>query len=99
MAFPVTVSVYDIGPSNPVSGAVTDPMGHRLVQHADAVIETHADGWKGTFLSYLPVDLGGLYHIETPTGATAQITVTATSTSETAFDGMGPCPFVDPVGR
>jgi hypothetical protein len=93
MAFPVSLAVYDIGPTDPVSGAIADPMGHRIARQAEAVIEVHPNGWKGTFLTYLPLDLGGIYRVETAEGAKGQITVTAASQSETAFEGMGTCPF------
>ena len=93
MAFAASVSVYDIGPIDLVTGQVAEDLGNLIAANADAAIEIHTLGWKGTFLTPLQLQLGGIYWIETADKKTSQITVTAASSSENSFDGLGVSPF------
>jgi hypothetical protein len=93
MAFAATVSLFDIGPIDLVTGKIAEERGMLIAQYADVVVDVHPQGWKGTFLTHLPLQLGGHYWIETAARTTARITVTAATSTENSFDGVGTCPF------
>ena len=95
MAFAASVSVYDIGPIDLVTGQVAEEKGNLIAANADVAIEVHVEGWMGTFLTPLQLQLGGIYWIETAEKKTSQITVTTATASENTFDGLGVSPFSD----
>jgi len=93
MAFAATVTLYDNGPHDPVTEKAPGNVGALIATNVDVAIEVHEGGWRGTFMASLPLQLAGLYWIETAGKNTAPITVLAANPHETSFIGHGPSPF------